>query len=93
MTDHIYRTVSLFWPEIGLGCSEIAAVMEVAAICCMSILHLPREPNSFIVRRIRFGERLKWRINIICFAGNTQLLFSLNWPNPTTKQYNNNRAA
>ena len=36
-------------------------------------MHLPREPNSFIVRRIRFGDRLKWGINILLSQAHTQL--------------------
>ena len=67
--------ISSFWPKIRLWCSKIAAVVEVAAICY--ILHLPREQNSFIVRRIRFGERLKWGINIFFRRSYYSTLLSL----------------
>ena len=94
MTDEIYRTDFLLWPKIGLWCSEIAAVMEVAAICCM--LHL--YPASFRVRRIAslcgvsaVGERLKWGINI--FFSQVILKFALlDGKIDKTKQHNNNRA-
>ena len=58
-------------------------------VVCVSCI-FPREPNSFIVRRIRFGARLKWGINI--FFSQVILNFALlDGKIDKTKQYNNNR--